>query len=400
MKGIAYAPAPLKTVGEIPDDDFFAKPSKQLWGQEGRDDLRVMSQLGANFVRVYGNDVRYGHVPFLDYAHSLNMSVNVGMSDWPYSQMEDHCYGSGGDCYQVIKETFKKMLYNGDGGMLTPGSPQYHPAIKYITLLNEPDEKYLDIEKRYKMLISAFDGVLDAEKELNIVGDRPQFTVTFTFGAYGNTCGNFSSVPGLGMMANLQCAMKNPALFGYSPRNDIGAIYETRFVNSFNTQNTPSDPTTPLQNFLKAYKIYFGYDSSPMDVFIGEYHRLGNEGGNAQKDLEDILKWAEDPSSPFIGINFFEYQVRYDKEWERERGFGMFELGHTKVGEVMIEDNGNWKPYPVWCIKENRDRFGSFAKAVAKAYGGTGVARNLLCRWFDTPAPQNLNSTQQPAVVI
>lgn len=382
MKGMGYAPVPIKHTGEPPHDDFFCEASKPLWGPGGRDDLRIMAGLGVNFVRLYGNDPRYGHTEFLEYAKNLGISAFIGFSDWAYRQNPDeNCEAAGGNCYPMVKDAFKTMLK----GLIVPGTNQYHPAIKYIALTNEPDQKYKGMA--YKMMISAFDAVIDAEKELGVVAfegqDLPKFTATFTFGGYGNSCGPYSNVPGLGQMANLQCAMKDPGRFQYKPNNNIGELYESRFINSFNTQNTPSD-SGALSNFIEGYKNCFGFNAGTghISVFIGEYHRLPAEGGRVERDLNDILKIAADPSNPLIGINFFEFQVRHDKAWERERGFGMFDLGNTKLGEVPLEgENGNWVNFTVWCLSNVWDSSfnGFIADAVHKSYGGPGLNASLLC---------------------
>merc|ERR1719181_1108688 len=137
--------------------------------------------------------------------------------------------------------------------MLTPGSPMYHPAIKYIDLINEPEIHLSALKKPKllgKLLISAFDGILDAEKELNIKGPKPNFTVTFTGGARrgGSYCSpKYDDIIALAQMTNLQCAMTHPHKFGYEPLNDLLFEYKKRFVNSFNTplatsQSLPGAP--------------------------------------------------------------------------------------------------------------------------------------------------------------
>lgn len=381
MKGIGYAPVPSKHPGNLPHDDFFCEASKPLWGEDGRNDLKVMAGLGANFVRLYGNDQRYGHTEFLQYAKTLGISAFIGLSDYPYDQGPGNCLQKGYDCYDVIKDAYKQMLK----GLIVPGTNQYHPTTKYIALANEPDQKWK--YSAYKMMISAFDAVLDAEKEMGVVAFEgqgpPQFTVTMTFGGYGNPCGAYSNVPGLGQMAGIQCAMKNPARFGYQPRNNIGDLYETRFVNSFNTQNTPTI-SPDINNFMNAYKEYFGYNAGNgrIPVFIGEYHRLPEDGGHVDKDVQDIMRMAADPSNPLIGINFFEFQVRYDKAWQKERGFGVFNLGNNQVGQVPLEDDhGNWPKFPVYCLSPAWDSSSNelMSEAIRKNYGGPGIDPKLLC---------------------
>lgn len=373
MKGIGYAPVPMKDIGTVPHDDFFNTAAEPLWGPSGRYDLRILQSLGANTVRLYGNDPRYTHVDFFNEAQRLGIDVIVGFSDWPYSQMPGSCVTTGFDCYQQVKDMYKIML----NGLLVPGTKQYHPAVKYLDLINEPDQKFGSSGD--KMIMSAMEAVIDVEQEVGVEGAKPQMTATFTSGVYGNTCGPQSSMPALGQMAQLDCAIRDPERFNYKPRHNLVSIYDLRFVNSFNTQNTPSESST-IQDFIQHYKEYFGQNPKP--VFIGEYHRLANEGGQAQKDLQEVLAIAADSSNPLLGVTFFEFQVRYDKSDTKERGFGIFSLGSKQMGTVPLEmPDGSWKQFPVYCLEDVWDSPSNEAvsDAVARAFGSFGWDRSLLC---------------------
>merc|ERR1719446_1289227 len=86
-----------------------------------------------------------------------------------------------------------------------------------------------------KVLISAFDAVLDAEKEFGMQEVQLQVTVTWST-ALCPACVSHGNIPAVGQMAELRNAMENPAAYGYTPRNNLMEAYSRRFVNSFNTQ--------------------------------------------------------------------------------------------------------------------------------------------------------------------
>lgn len=60
MKAVSYGPVPLKEPGAgaglLAQDDWMAEAAKPMWGLRGRDDLGILRQLGANTVRLYGNN--------------------------------------------------------------------------------------------------------------------------------------------------------------------------------------------------------------------------------------------------------------------------------------------------------------------------------------------------------
>jgi len=181
-----------------------------------------------------------------------------------------------------------------------------------------------------KALISAFDAVLDAERDAGVeiaaVGRLPNFTATLSF-AVCRSCARFSTNPALGQMWELRVAMKYPQSWGYTPRNDLWTAYRTRFVNSFNTANPASDIR---HMFLNSYDQHF--EGTP--VFIGEYHSPEKQVVLSE-DLPAVLDIARDSSTLLQGIAFFEFQVRYDKGGP-ETMFGMFGLGDGILGDVLI----------------------------------------------------------------
>jgi len=195
--------------------------------------------------------------------------------------------------------------------------------------------------------VSAFDGVLDAEKEMAVVGPMPNFTATFSFGVCW-TCLGYSNTPGLGQMRALRRAMEDPESVGYRPRNNVWGAYLERFENSVNTANPAKGRGGFKGLFLDSYIRHF----PSVPVFIGEYH--APQAMDLRKDVEAILELAEDPSNQLTGISFFEFQVRYDKGGS-EMKFGIFGLGEEAISQVAIGAPTAMTgagAYPVWCLHQ------------------------------------------------
>lgn len=374
LKAVGYAPIPLLSpAGHLKDDDFASPNTSALWGSHGREDLRIIGSLGANAVRLYGNDFLLDHSGFLDEARAEGLQVIPGISDYPYTQMEGSCKHTEYDCYQQIKEAYEGNLQRG----FLSNDGHYHPAIHTIVLMNEPDLKVskdggivAHPDVFCKAIISAFDAVLEAEKEAAVLGPLPNFTATFSYGVCHH-CENITGeIPAFGQMAALREAMRNPQSLNYTARNDLWDAYQQRFTNSVNTENRAEEYKIDFQ-----YRYDAHFQGTP--VFIGEYHATPYD---QREDLPRIMKMTTDNSSLLIGFAFFEFQTRYDKGGDGEMAFGMFGLGNRELGSLYIKND----KMTVQCLAPVRGHAGEVLHlALAEVFNGTGVPRELLCP--DTP---------------
>eukprot|EP00434_Breviolum_minutum_P018007 symbB.v1.2.015877.t1/scaffold1199.1/size145752/4 len=285
LKGISYGPSPLKGSGRLPNDDFMSPSAKAM--EFHLRDLQIMKKLGANAVRLYGNDPREDadsascedgsqmhnaqqRITSLSWMkqqrRALRLAVSPsaegfatstpcktqvipGMSDYPYTQMPDNCMQTDFNCYSQLKDQYKSNLQNG----FVDKDGAYHPALKTIIVINEPDLKIPGISKPAEFcraIISAIDGMIDAEKETGTKSNLVNFTATFSFAPCA-ACGGGSTKPSVGQMLALRRAMENPKDVGYTAKNDLAEVYKTRFTNSFNTNN-PATDMKPL--FLNDYE--------------------------------------------------------------------------------------------------------------------------------------------------
>jgi len=315
-------------------------------------------------VRLYGNDPTLEHQKFLDHAQSLNLEVIPGMGDRAFQQ----CKGIGNfSCFQGAKEAY---LQNLQKGFLV--GKAYHPSIKYFIVVNEPELKLPSLgepKKFAKAIVSAIDGVLDAEEELGVEGPKPNLTVTFSF-AFCNQCDNFRDRPGLGQLWTLKDALLNPEKYGVEPKRNLTAFFETRFTFSFNSGN-PSDEIQSL--FLDHYEVAF--PSTP--IFVAEYHNPGNP--HLKKDLKQILRVARH-SSLLLGISFFEFQNRYDQAGHLI--WGMFDpQGHDEHDSArsQVVKFKETSELHVPCLSPVFDHDTTIIEELTKAYKGPGVNMSKLC---------------------
>jgi hypothetical protein len=152
LKGMCYAPFPK---GYDPSNanntciwfgsDIATYNIKPLWGDSfspvdgpdvgkvftGRNDLKNLSDLGVNLIRLYDWDSRNNHTPFLDYCHSLGIQVLVPVSNYNLG-----AFGTPPDMDGSIRGLMNSFSNTGDST-----GTDYHPAIYGITIGSETDQQ-------------------------------------------------------------------------------------------------------------------------------------------------------------------------------------------------------------------------------------------------------------------
>jgi len=84
-----------------------------MWADWGRGDLQLLREMGANTVRMYGNDANTSHRAFLDNAFDKGVDVIVGMSDFGFTQGPDNCLINDWYCYDEAYMYYHKNLLMG-----------------------------------------------------------------------------------------------------------------------------------------------------------------------------------------------------------------------------------------------------------------------------------------------
>merc|ERR1712137_976470 len=125
--------------------------------------------MGSNTVRTYhsiGEDMKTDHGRFLDYAHFTGLDVMPGYHT--YICPNHNCF-----------ENWRKATHDAFNAGYSRGR-KWHSAISTLIILDVPD--YLgSAEERVRMALSAFDGVLTAEKEAGVEAGRVLFAVSWSF---------------------------------------------------------------------------------------------------------------------------------------------------------------------------------------------------------------------------
>lgn len=373
MKGVAYSPMPMKQSVQINGDDFMSEKAGALYADWGRGDLKIMKEMGANTVRMYGNDANTSHRAFLDEAHKHGLRVIAGMSKFGFTQGPDNCLINDWYCYRQTYFYFHKQLQM---GFTIGDGKQYHPALKAMIICNEPALDLHGDKKRHltcRAMASVFDAMIQAEKDLGITGNPIAFTITWAFADFENT-----GMPGLASMLEFyeclkQGTEKAPTL--YEAKNDLVKAFHERWVNSFNTQNVW---------YEVQYQFLDKYASSPfwshdlkIPVFIGEYHNIDRPD---TQDLKKLLGLTKSKKYPFfLGFNFFEYTRAKWKpagpdgtnvQWD----FGLFDYGDCPLLDMDYLGN----TWTVWNLVPAKDHKGrDLLQQLLYAYGQSRVPKAL-----------------------
>lgn len=318
VKGVSYSPVPCRGPCAASQDDFAGPSYQPLWGSIGRSDLEVMKKLGVNRVRLFGNRPSEQHRSFLNEAQVLGIGVSMGLSDHPFIISPESCLTTGFNCFQQAKEAFLQSLKTGE--LQDNDTGGYHPAIQQVVVMNLADLKLPglhDPRSFARGLISAIDGILEAELEANVTGRLVNFTAPFSFFECPR-CFSNQAYRSLGQMAELREACQRPNSVGYKPRHDLAEVYRSRFTNSFHAKAVTA---SEIKAFLANYKTVF--PETPVE--LQDYHPMSLDLVYA--DVTELLEVAEEGQSSFLGLSFSEFQTRPDVLPPKSPDFGLFDLG-------------------------------------------------------------------------
>lgn len=375
IQGIGYGAMPCtdSTCGGhgLPSADDMQMGYSEQWGAQGRNDLEVMTALGANSVRLYhslGRGSDRDHSAFLNHAQALRLNVMPGYHSELAS--EGHCPNF--DCFEAWKDATLKGFQLGfrhDQG--------WHAAVSTLIILNEPD--FLENNPqcnpsgawcRVKAVLSALDGVLAAEREANVSAGRVRLTATWSFAQRTSIDGKLTG-PGTFGFQDMVAGIADPLIANYTPRSEMSALQEafsTRWIHGLNTQAPWAFVKEMVSN---SYKEFL-----PMPWFIGEYGANGQTKEVIQQDLEAMALEAQSDDSHFAGVAFFQFQTAFEKGGS-ELNFGLFALGDEVIGQTgdVCDDSSPCSTWPVHCLSTELSwlpgSMGQRAEAVAAAWKGS-----------------------------
>jgi len=379
--GVGYNPVLQRPVTGHRQDvlpgqyDVMAPEASALWGSGGRGDLEAIKSLGANAVRTYGNNPDLDHRAFLDEARRVGLDVVATLPRDRFLKPKTGCVHKRQDCFAEVKEAYSRSLTGGFGN----SSGGYHPALRTVIIMSEPESVFLPTEAPWlfcKAMVSAFDGLLDAEKEAGLQsGPLPGVSVSFAFDECP-WCLQDGDVPALGRMAELRSAMRHPASVSYQPRNDLWKAYVDRFENSF-TVNASAGLS--LEGLLPQIgSMLAEYERSDLEapVFISELAASSVAG--LGETLQDLAARSEAGGGLLSGTSVLQFQASTDPAALGAGGLGIFEDAGGEVDTVSLlpESGSHREKLGVPCLAPaeavpQRHGAASVAAIVAKALGGS-----------------------------
>jgi hypothetical protein len=309
LLGMAYSPepsdygdpantCPFPNSCKYFDDDFFNADFPLLWGSSGRDDQKtIQDSLNMNFLHLYNFGVCRNHIPFLDYAQSLGISVMIPISNYFVKSGTDP--NRTADIQALLNEIY-------EGGK-TP-----HPAAALWDIGNEYDISGVsaaDVASVVKIIVNYENtlGITDANKLL--------FTSPISFGTFGRP-----NAPGIVKLQELQTAFSAAGLED---------IWYSRFVASIN----PFNDGPFMANFLKVtYPDNMSSGGTTLPLFFSEFGQSAVNAGQllggdcstqalqdaAQAKYEttqitDVLPFAKISNGYFYGFAIFQWQNEFFK---------------------------------------------------------------------------------------
>jgi hypothetical protein len=217
--------------------------------------------------------------------------------------------------------------------------------------------------------------VLAAEREAKVKPGRVRLSI-----AWSNAPGTSldKTVEGFAVWAfqDIQAGVKDPSLAEYKPRTpqvEMEEAFKMRWVHGINVQ------TPGILGYMKEH--YTGFGTTPW--YIGEYGANGLSKDAIEAELREMDSAGRDPTDPFMGMAFFQFQAAYFKGGSEEN-FGLFRLGDRILGETGdICDKGmGCKRWEVYCLTTDRGELPEYvewrADAVAEVWGGR-VSSSHLC---------------------
>ncbi|MBL6446006.1 hypothetical protein JMN32_06780 [Fulvivirga sp. 29W222] len=321
-------------------------PSGPVKNSNYRDDLKTISDLGFNLIRLYNWNMARGttsssntgldHINFLNYAYSLGLKVVVPISDY---FLGDNQYswnnGSPDATYSFdsapsgIQTDFTEFI----NSITDPSTNQIHEAVHSVSVGNEGDiGEGINGTSPSNFLARTIWWIVNLNKQINGSGDSPsiKLSATFSNADQGGSNGSWFSCLMNGVTANQNtpygCALGSSFGFAVTGLSAIDSSYKDYYYNSVNiSQVNVSDNSNNLAATLALYDS--GASSWPggtmnvplllMEVFApnrgsspAPYDQATaavNQVGSIEKYLHDNKAGTASSTTWLFGYNYFEF---------------------------------------------------------------------------------------------
>lgn len=161
-----------------------------VWGRRHEEELARLSSLGVGAQRVFRCFTRWPSNELMTSLWMLGLGLMASFSQDFFSAHRRECYAGRYGCYDAARAATRRLLRS----ELVTYLGRYHQAFEGFTLFLRPDvlvQEACEAEgdacgtpETLRVVLSAWDGVLDAEYEEGVPG-RPFLTSTFSAAAAG-----------------------------------------------------------------------------------------------------------------------------------------------------------------------------------------------------------------------
>lgn len=375
IRGFSYQPSPSNckrwnprtSPGDSPwcfDSDFFNEDFRQLWGPDGRDDLRTMSSIGANFLHLYNWNPYRDHKGFLDYAGRLGLGVTIPISNFtnclivanPCRGGDVQHPGSYAKAFENIERIFKEIYLPG-------ADHKPHPAAAIWGVYNEYDlngispssalfviAAIVDLERRYEVPLEfrlpifvstsadgATNGAGPTREIARVLEESAKSDAPRTWVGEDGEAVTLGPIPD-GFWQNRYIASTNPFMDAIALNNVVNEIWPAAFPGGDRWSDLPS--------------MFFGE--------MGFEYPISNQGKRVRDQLQCTIPMARNEASPggyFLGATMFEFS---EEEANKSGEWGSWVFKDPPQGELVTYEGygsgAGWIPGGTFRVDELKPR--------------------------------------------
>ncbi|WP_291326217.1 hypothetical protein [Desulfovibrio sp. UCD-KL4C] len=308
--------------------DIARKQTGALWGTKPylanstdsicRNDLKTMSDMGANLIRLYDWDPRNDHSQFLNACQNLKIKVVVPISNWLPSQNKTIWD-------QQIPNYFNSRNFGNSTGT------GWHPAIAGVVITNEPILNSLNYDNVIKFVANFIQTSREKKFHKNVLVGIP---VSFAKG--GKPYFNGIDMPCWNLFNKL---LKAPSI----------TPYKSQIMLCANTYNSKSYLYSNAESTGKGW-VPLTYQQFKAPILFTEIG-LNRKDPNytqtfIQEQLNGTIEYQKNNPGELLGPCVFQFSDKVWKEGTTEGSFGAFSHGTMKDSVVINTGQSDYSYWP------------------------------------------------------